>query len=300
MTDSVIRAEGLTKSFGSGGKRVQALRELTLEIPRCAIFGLLGHNGAGKSTFFRLCLDLIRADAGALTILGHRPGDPRLFGRVGALIENPRYYPYLTARQTLTMLGRAGGLHETPAAVSYWLGRTRLSDAADRKVRGFSTGMKQRLGVAAAFLSRPELVILDEPTNGLDPSGIQEMRQLLRELTQEHGTTIIVSTHQLDEAQRLCDRIAIIAEGRLVKEGALRQLVGGDSELHITAQPIERVLSQLGARATRSGDRIVVRTRYEDAPALLRELIGAGAEIFEARWQGSDLEQVFLESVKRP
>src|SRR3954469_5785087 len=104
MTDAVIRAAGLTKSFGHGPKRVRALRELSLEIPRCAVFGLLGHNGAGKSTFFRLCLDLVRPDAGELSILGHKPGDPRLFGRVGSLIETPRYYPYLTARQTLTML----------------------------------------------------------------------------------------------------------------------------------------------------------------------------------------------------
>jgi ABC-2 type transport system ATP-binding protein len=165
-------------------------------------------------------------------------------------------------------------------------------------VRGFSTGMKQRLGVAAAFLSGPELVILDEPTNGLDPSGIQEMRVLLRELTQEHNTTIVVSTHQLDEAQRLCDRVAIIADGTLMVDGDVSGLVGADKQLHIVAEPIEAALSVIGPRATRAGDKLAVQIPFEQAPELLRALVAAGVEIFEARWEGSDLEQVFLESVR--
>ncbi|KAK0331486.1 hypothetical protein LTR94_028730, partial [Friedmanniomyces endolithicus] len=191
---TLIEIQSLTKTYGS----VKALDGLSLSIPRGGVYGVLGPNGAGKSTLFRTLLGLIRPTSGQALVMGGRIGDPAASRRMGSMIETPRFPPFLTARQVLIWLSKAHG-GTAPAEIEAWIERVGLSGAADRKVRGFSVGMLQRLGVAAALMTRPELVILDEPTSGMDPPGIQDMRALIRDLADKDGVTIILASHQLQE-----------------------------------------------------------------------------------------------------
>jgi ABC-2 type transport system ATP-binding protein len=286
---AVIEAVNLSKTFGA----VYALNGLSLSIPKGGVYGVLGANGAGKSTFFRVCLDLVRPSAGQIKILGAAPGQSSVSRRIGAMIDTPRYYPFLTAEETLTMLARASGASKP--AVLHWLNRVGLGEAAKRKVYHFSVGMKQRLGVAAALVARPELVILDEPTSGLDPAGIQEIRGLLRTLADQDGVTVVLSSHLLDEVQRVCDRIAIFDHGKLTAEGRIDELVAGQERLRLLATPVEAVLATLGSRASRDGNGILVEIARKDAPVMFRELVEQGVDIIEARWVGGELEKFFLE-----
>jgi ABC-2 type transport system ATP-binding protein len=289
--NALIEAQELTKRFGA----VVALDRLSLIIPQGGVYGILGANGAGKSTFFRICLDLIRPTGGGVTLLGGAPSDTALRRRIGAMIETPRYHPFLTARQTLTMLARLSGV-QAPQT-ERWLARVGLSDAGDRKVHHFSVGMKQRLGIAAALIASPELLILDEPTSGMDPVGIQEMRELMRDLAEKDGVTILLSSHLLNEVQRVCDRVAIFAKGKLVSEGRMDILLAGQEKLRLLATSQEALLAKLGARGAPDGEGVLVAVTREQAPALLRELVGGGVDLIEARWVGGGLEKFYLEQV---
>lgn len=286
---ALIEASNLGKSFGA----IKALEGLSLSIPKGGVYGVLGANGAGKSTFFRICLDLVRPSKGSLRVLGSPAGDARSLRRIGAMIESPRYYPFLTARQTLAMLARSSGVKE--AAIAQWLTRVGLGDAGERKVHHFSVGMKQRLGIAAALIANPELVILDEPTSGMDPAGIQEIRALLRTLAERDGVTVVLSSHLLDEVQKVCDRVAIFDHGRVTAEGRIEDLLAGQERLRLLATPIETILATLGSKASRDGDGVLVRISRKDAPSLLRALMEQGIELTEARWVGGELETFFLQ-----
>mgnify|MGYP003630568495 FL=1 len=255
---------------------------------------MLGPNGAGKSTLFRILLGLIRPTSGRVGILGGQVGDVAAMRRTGSMIETPRYPPFLTARQVLTWLARSHGLSPAEARIEAWLERVGLTAAADRRVRGFSVGMMQRLGVAAALISRPDLVVLDEPTSGMDPPGIQEMRALIRSLADDDGVTVILASHQLAEVQRVCDRVAILDRGRLALEGGVSELTAGRARLRLEVTPIATALAALGDSARMEDDAVLVEARREEAPALIRRLVEAGVEITEARWQGADLESVFM------
>lgn len=291
MTSSapVIETQGLTKTYGS----VKALDGLSLSIPRGGVYGVLGPNGAGKSTLFRTLLGLIRPTEGTATIMGGPIGDVTAMRRMGSMIETPRFPPYLTARQVLQWLGHAhGGVPD--ADIRRWLERVGLTEAADRKVRGFSVGMLQRLGVAAALMTRPDLVILDEPTSGMDPPGIQEMRALIRALADDEGVTIVLASHQLQEVQRVCDRVAIFNRGKVVAEGRVSDLTAAGERLRLSATPLARVMAVLGERGSLDGDAVLASVPRNEAPALIRALVEAGVEIDEARWVGADLESVFM------
>ncbi len=291
---SVIEARGLTKTYGS----VRALDGLSLSIPRGGVYGVLGPNGAGKSTLFRILLGLIRPTAGEAVVMGGAVGDVAASRRMGSMIETPRFPPFMTARQVLEWLSAAHGLRPDAARVSGWLERVGLAEAADRKVRGFSVGMLQRLGVAAALITDPELVILDEPTSGMDPPGIQEMRALIRALAERDGITVVLASHQLLEVQRVCDRVAILNRGRLVREGAVSELTASGERLRLSVTPIAKALEVLtalpGASGSLEGDAVMATLPRTDAPALLRALIEAEVDIDEARWVGADLEAVFM------
>jgi ABC-2 type transport system ATP-binding protein len=178
--------------------------------------------------------------------------------------------------------------------VPRWLERVGLTEAADRKVRGFSVGMLQRLGVAAALLSKPELIILDEPTSGMDPPGIQEMRALIRSLADHDGVTVVLASHQLLEVQRVCDRVAIMNKGRLVREGAVSELTAVGERLRLMAGPVDKVLAVLGARGVRDGEAVLADVSRAEGPALIRGLVEQGVDIHEARWVGTDLESIFV------
>ena len=287
--DTVIETRALTKAYGA----VKALDGLTLSIPRGGVYGVLGPNGAGKSTLFRTLLGLIRPTEGEASVMGGRVGDPASMRRMGSMIETPRFPPFMTARQVLEWLGRAhGGVARTDIVA--WLERVGLSEAADRKVRGFSVGMLQRLGVAAALMTKPDLVILDEPTGGMDPPGIQEMRALIRSLADHDGVTVILASHQLQEVQRVCDRVAIFNRGRVVAEGRVSDLTASGERLRLSATPLAPVLTILGDRASLDGDAVLAAIPRHEGPAAIRALVEAGVEIEEARWIGADLEAVFM------
>ena len=284
-----LQAIGLSKTFGSGATGVKALDDFSLEIPRGGVFGVLGPNGAGKSTLFRLALGLIRPTGGEVRLLQEPAGDIRALRRIGSMIETPRFHPYLTARETLAMLSMQSGVASPD--VDGWLARVGLSEAADRKTKGFSVGMKQRLGLAAALISRPEAVILDEPTSGMDPSGILEIRALIRELADRDGVTVILASHQLDEVQRVCNRVAFLAKGRLT---AVEDLSQTAEQLRILATPQAAVLDILGKRGTADGEAVLAAVTRAEAPDLIRALAGRGVDIVEARWVGGDLERAYL------
>jgi len=287
--DTVIDIRDLTKTYGA----VKALDGLTLSIPRGGVYGILGPNGAGKSTLFRTLLGLISPTSGEATVMGGRIGDPAATRRMGSMIETPRFPPFMTARQVLEWLARAHG--GVPAQeIDGWLARVGLTEAANRKVRGFSVGMLQRLGVAAALMTKPDLVILDEPTSGMDPPGIQEMRALIRSLADDDGVTIILASHQLQEVQRVCDRVAIFNKGRVITEGRVSDLTASGERLRLAVTPLAKALGVLGERASLDGDALVAAIARSETPAVIRALVEAGVQIEEARWIGADLEDVFM------
>jgi ABC-2 type transport system ATP-binding protein len=215
--------EGLTKRYQTRA----AVDGLDLEVEQGALYGFLGPNGAGKTTTIRMVLRLVRPDTGRITVLGEdllsAAAAGRALRRTGALIEEPAFYPFLSGRKNLECLARAAG--PAPDRLSRLkridevLSLAGLSEAAGKRVRAYSQGMRQRLGIAAALLGAPDLLVLDEPTNGLDPQGMREVRMLLRRLA-DGGTTVFLSSHLLGEAEALCDRIGVLAQGRLVREGS--------------------------------------------------------------------------------
>ena len=209
---AVIETRGLTKTYGT----VRALDGLDLSIPRGGVYGVLGPNGAGKSTLFRILLGLIRPTDGTATIMNGPVGDIAHMRLTGSMIETPRYPPFMTARQVLHWLALEHGIAGT-ADIPYWLERVGLSEAADRKVRGFSVGMMQRLGVAAALISKPELIILDEPTSALDPEMIKEVLDTMISLAEE-GMTMLCVTHEMGFAQAVANRVIFMDQGQIVEQ----------------------------------------------------------------------------------
>lgn len=285
----LIHVVGLTKTYGA----VRALDGLDLSIPRGGVYGVLGPNGAGKSTLFRILLGLIRASDGTASVMGGAVNEVSHMRRMGSMIETPRFPPYMTARQVLRWLALEHGIGGQ-ADIPHWLQRVGLTEAADRRVRGFSVGMMQRLGVAASLMSRPELVILDEPTSGMDPPGIQEMRALIRSLADEDGVTVVLASHQLLEVQRVCDRVAILNKGKLVREGAVSELTAVGERLRLSVTQTAQVLEVLGSRGAAEGDAVLADIKRDEGPALIRALATAGVDIHEARWVGTDLEAIFF------
>ncbi len=290
---AALETAGLGKSYGIGGDAVHALQSLDLSIPRGGIYGILGPNGAGKSTLLRLALGLISPTSGTVRLLGADRSDTAVLRKIGAMIEAPSLYPFLTAVDTLRIFARMSGFAEAGREEAV-LERVGLTEAAHRRARTFSMGMRQRLALAAALLHRPELLILDEPTNGLDPAGMQAMRMLIRDLVDRDGVTIILSSHLLDEVEKVCDRVAILDHGRLIAEGAVADLVGGRGLFYIDASPIEAALPLLGEKARRHGAGIAVDISREEAPGVIRQLVAANIDVAEAQWLAPTLEEIFL------
>jgi len=288
----VIETSALTKRYGS----VVAVDRLALRVRTGEVYGFLGPNGAGKSTTLRMLLGLVRPTAGTATVLGAEPGSPHGLARLGAMIEGPAFYPYLSGRDNLRVLaGHAGVDERRVAAVLEEVG---LPARAGDRVAAYSTGMKQRLGVAAALLKDPELLLLDEPTNGLDPAGMAEMRDFIRMLG-AGGRTVLLSSHLMSEVEQVCDRVGVIREGALVAEGTVDEL-RGRAALHVRAEPAAEAVRVIGAlpgvdAVTRVDGRLEVAVDVARAPAINRALVQAGVEVSELYPDKASFEHVFLE-----
>jgi ABC-2 type transport system ATP-binding protein len=265
------------------------------------VYGFLGPNGAGKTTTLRMLLGLVRPTSGTVRVLGAPPGDPAALARIGMLVESPAFYPYLSGRDNLRVVARYGGV---PAGrVDQTLEMVGLTARASDRVAAYSLGMQQRLGLAAALLKDAELLILDEPTNGLDPAGVAEMRLLLRRLGRG-GRTVLLSSHLLGEVQQVCDRIGVLSGGRLLREGTVAEL-RGHGALLVTAQPLEQ--AHIVAQRLLGPDRVAVqdgalRLQAEPDQAALvnRELVTAGVAVSALGWAERTLEDVFLELTNQP
>jgi ABC-2 type transport system ATP-binding protein len=292
MREPIVVTDELTKRYG----RQTAVDAVNLTVRRGEIYGFLGPNGAGKTTTLRMLLGLVRPTRGSARVLGGRPGDPSVLRRIGALVEGPGFYPYLSGRDNLRVLARYK--HLTGTDVERALERVDLSARAGDKFKSYSLGMKQRLGVAAALLGAPDLLILDEPTNGLDPSGMADMRQLIRGLA-EQGRTVLLSSHLLGEVQQVCDRVGVIDGGRLLTESTVAELRGASTVL-VRAEPAhlaEQVIgSALGVDVHRDGGGALrVLAGSERSPEIARALVGAGVEVHEIRPAERTLEEAFFE-----
>ena len=292
----VIELANLSKTYGRRGKGVPAVRDVSLSVGAGEVYGFLGPNGAGKSTTIRMLLGLIAPSAGEARLFGEDlRNNPSVLKRVGSLVDGGAFYPYLSGRQNLEVLARthggAGG-----ARIDDLLEQVGLAGDGKRKVKGYSTGMRQRLGVAAALLNDPDVVILDEPVNGLDAAGIQEMRALIRGLAEEGGKTVFLSSHLLHEVQQVCDRVAIISKGQVVRESTIADLLRQDDGLRIEAAPLDVAEAALEGRwkVERSGEALIVRAARAEAPEVVRRLVGAGAELFQLVPEQRNLEDVFL------
>ena len=294
-----IRLHELSKTFGRRKKRqVKAVRGINLEVAADQVYGFLGPNGAGKSTTIRMIMDLIRPSHGEVYLYGQSVVQNRdiLHQRVGGLVEGAMFYPFLTGRRNLEVIARTAGFYD-PVRIEMLLKQVNMQDRADRPVKGYSTGMKQRLGLAAALLNDPDLVILDEPTNGLDPAGIQEMRYFIRELVETQGKTVFLSSHLLSEVEQVCDRVAIINKGKIIREGRVADLLAEQHYLHIEAEPLERVTAVVGEQwpIIHENNGVTLTSPREDTPHIVRQLVENDIAIFQIRSQRQSLEDFFLE-----
>jgi ABC-type multidrug transport system ATPase subunit len=291
--EHLVQTRDLTKVYGG---RITAVNRVALSVRRGEVYGFLGPNGAGKTTTLRMLVGLVRPTAGSATVLGKPPGHPEALARTGVLIESPGFYPYLSGRDNLRVVARYAGV--AGGRVDDVLELVGLTDRASDHYAGYSLGMKQRLGVAAALLKDPELLVLDEPTNGLDPAGMRDMRALIRELG-SRGHTVLLSSHLLGEVQQVCDRVGVIARGELIAESTVAEL-RGEAGLLVAAEPLE--LARAAAEELLGAEHVTVvdgtlRLRVDPAHAgkVSTALVQAGSTLTELRPLERTLEEAFLE-----
>jgi ABC-type multidrug transport system ATPase subunit len=296
VNEPILKTESLTKRYG----RHVAVDHLELSVERGDIFGFLGQNGAGKSTVIRMSLGLIKPTAGRALLFSHDMSRHplRALGRVGAIVEAPAFYENFSGYANLRMLAALSGgarrkqIEETLELVG-------LLQRAQDPVRAYSHGMRQRLGIAQALLPRPEFIILDEPTDGLDPQGIHEIRLLLPRLRDELGLTIMLSSHLLAEVERVCNQVAIIDKGKLLYQGAIGNLLTKDDLVKITVEPLEAAHQLLSSDPTltvsRNGSNsIYIRMQRECIPRVNELLVANKIQVLELVVHQPTLEEVFL------
>jgi ABC-2 type transport system ATP-binding protein len=298
----VVETAALTKRFGNRA----AVHDVDLRVPRGVAFGYLGPNGAGKTTLIRMLLGLTGASAGSMRLLGLPVPERRAeaLARVGAIVDEPRFHPFLTGRENLQIVAAARG-PETHARIAPSLERVGLTARADDRVKTYSMGMRQRLGIARCLLADPELLILDEPMNGLDPAGILEFRGFVRSFVDE-GRTIVLSSHLLDEVEKTCDEVAIVDRGRVVVQGSIDELrADGDSAVFVGVDAPARARAILATNRTitridevQGGLRIVLRD-LAAVSDINRQLVWAGLDVDRLEPEQASLEQRFLEITTR-
>lgn len=301
MPDYVIEAHGLRKAFGD----TLAVDNVDLVVERGRVYGALGPNGSGKSTTVRMLLGLAKPDAGNVRLFGEplTTDSPHLLKKVGAVVETPAFVPYLSGRDNLRLLAQyVPG--PTKADIERILERVNLAHAAGRRFKNYSLGMKQRLGIAAAILNDPDLIVLDEPTNGLDPQGTREVRALIPELAAE-GRTIVLCSHLLYEVEQVCDAVTIFQKGRVVAQGPVQQLMGSRSQLEVQVPDMagaEAALlrSEWATGLKRQNGSLLIEGAGDQGEALNRYLAGQGYYASVIRPIHHSLEDVFFELTGEP
>lgn len=261
------------------------------------MYGFLGPNGAGKTTTIRIILNLVRPTSGDVAVFGVDPSrDPNVLRRVGALVESPAFYPYLTGRANLDVLARTGNCYDE-ARITSLLEQVNLTARARQRVAQYSLGMRQRLGLAAALLADPPLLIFDEPTNGMDPAGILEMRHFIRTLVEKQGKTVFLSSHLLAEVEQVCDRVAIIHRGELLREGAVSELLAEGQRVRVEAEPSEAAAVVLGGQWTVTSENgaLMVGAGREAIPHVIRRLVEANVAVYDVTLSRASLEAYFLQ-----
>ena len=295
-----VETHGLSKRYATG---VLAVNNLDLRVRTGEVYGFLGPNGAGKTTTLRMLSGLLRPTSGTATVAGGAPGSPASLAQLGAMVETPAFYPYLSGRDNLRVMARYSSVQKS--RIEPVLQQVDMTDRARHKFKTYSTGMKQRLGVASALLKDPQLLILDEPTSGLDPQGTVEMRELIKDLRQG-GRTVLLSSHLLNEVELTCDRVGVIARGSLVAEGTVDELRArsGGQALLVRASPIDQARRML--ESLLKPDQVQLRDGLftlavgpSQAAAINRRLVADGVDVTELRVAEQSLEEVFLQLTEK-
>ena len=292
-TSNIVETRALTKQYGA---HVLAVQDLNLTIRVGEVYGLLGPNGAGKTTTLRMLAGLARPTSGSANVAGGSPGSPKSLAHLGAMIEGPAFWPYLSGRDNLRLLARYSGVPDK--RIGEVVEEVGMADYASRGVANYSTGMKQRLGVAAALLKDPSLLILDEPTNGLDPQGMVEFRNLIKELG-KGSRTVLLSSHLLGEVEQICTRVGVIRHGRLIAEGTIDEIRGG-THLIVRAEPLDlarRIIEgSVGADHVSVSDGVFsLDVDVAQTATIAKQLVAGGANLPELRPSERSLEDVFME-----
>jgi ABC-type multidrug transport system ATPase subunit len=293
VADNIVETHGLSKRYGNG---VLAVDRLDLHVRHGEVYGFLGPNGAGKTTTLRMLVGLIRPTSGSAEVAGAAPGAPAGLARIGSLVESPGFYPYLSGRDNLRFMARMCHVPDSRADAA--LDEVGLLAKARQKFATYSMGQKQRLGVAGALLKDPQLLVLDEPSNGLDPEGMVEMREMIRELGQAERT-VLLSSHLLNEVEHVCHRVGVIRHGRMVAEGTLDELKGSVG-LTLRAEPEERardlLVELLGEPAVAEQDgEFRLSVEPGRAGEINTALVMAGTVVSELRPNEHSLEEIFLQ-----
>jgi ABC-2 type transport system ATP-binding protein len=298
--NEIIKCTNLSKRF----KRRFAVDELDLSINQGEIFGFLGPNGAGKSTTLRMMVGLIRPTSGNITIYGHNVWSDhcKALKNVGALVEAPSFYGYLSARSNLNVLANSGNNYSDKDIDSV-LDRVGLLDRANDKVKTYSQGMRQRLGIALAIIGNPKLILLDEPTNGLDPQGMKEVRELIKKLRDEQEMTVFLSSHLLNEIEQICDSVAIINKGKTIQTGKVSEIISGKNVFKLDAKPIDKaidIISKLDwvSKYRSDIDSIIVTLNENNPNELNKLLVQNDIEVYTLEPLKTTLEEQYLKLVE--
>lgn len=296
MGTPVIETSALTKLYGPKA----AVDQIDLRVESGEIYGFLGLNGAGKTTTIRMLMGLIRPSAGHIRLFGNSVPENRLsvMRRVGSLVESPGYYAHLTGWENLRVLAVLIGVADS--RIAEVLEIVRLTPEAKKRVRDYSLGMKQRLGIAAALLGSPELLVLDEPTNGLDPAGIHEIRGLIRSMPREHGITVLVSSHLLSEIDQMASSVGVIQQGRMIFQGPIEDLrARSQADVAIAVDRPAEALAMLNGQhrnvRLEEGRLVLDSTDHGEAARLVRALVSADVAVYRVEERQRTLEQIFLD-----
>lgn len=292
MGNVVVKLENVHKKIGSA----EIIRGLSFEVQEGEVYGFLGPNGSGKTTTIRMMTGLISITEGDITICGHsiRTEREKALEYIGAIVENPELYDYMTGMQNLKHFANMAVTPIGKERIAEIVKLVELEHAIHKKVKTYSLGMKQRLGIAQALLHNPKILILDEPTNGLDPAGIREIRDYLQRLAKEENIAVIVSSHLLSEIELMCDRVVIIKNGQFVQEYSLREQVKGDDQIVVAFEVDQIEEANELIRGTIQENKIIVSVMKEEIPQLVKKLVHADVLVYGVTVQNKSLEDEFL------